>query len=57
MATVHILLKKEELDGQRLAGKVVVVLVVLFATSSIVTALAHCGPVLEGKVVDPVSAA
>jgi 2-phosphosulfolactate phosphatase len=41
MAKVHILLKKEELDGQRLPGKVVVVLDILFATSSIVTALAH----------------
>jgi 2-phosphosulfolactate phosphatase len=36
-----VLLKKEELDEERLAGKVVVVLDVLFATSSIVTALAH----------------
>lgn len=46
------LLKKEELDGQRLPGKVVVVLDVLFATSSIATALA-CGaaevvPALDG---------
>lgn len=41
MSKVHILLKKEELDHQRLPGKVVVVLDVLFATSSIVTALAH----------------
>jgi len=41
MAKIHVLLKKEELDGQRLPGKVVVVLDVLFATSSIVTALAH----------------
>jgi 2-phosphosulfolactate phosphatase len=37
---VHVLLKKEELEGERLAGKVVVVLDVLFATSSIVAALA-----------------
>ncbi len=37
---VHVLLKKEELDGERLTGKVVVVLDVLFATSSIVAALA-----------------
>lgn len=47
------LLKKEELDGQRLPGKVVVVLDVLFATSSIATALA-CGaaevvPALDGQ--------
>jgi len=41
MAKIHVLLKKEELDSQRLPGKVVVVLDVLFATSSIVTALAH----------------
>lgn len=38
---IHVLLKKEELDRQRLPGKTVVVLDVLFATSSIVTALAH----------------
>lgn len=41
MAKVHVLLKKEELDSQRLPGKVVVVLDILFATTSIVTALAH----------------
>ncbi len=41
MGKVHVLLKKEELDQQRLEGKVVVVLDILFATSSIVTALAH----------------
>lgn len=41
MAKIHVLLKKEELDNERLAGKVVVVLDILFATSSIVTALAH----------------
>ena len=41
MAKLHVLLKKEDLDGERLAGKVVVVLDILFATSSIVTALAH----------------
>ncbi|MFZ2910486.1 MAG: 2-phosphosulfolactate phosphatase, partial [Candidatus Desulfobacillus denitrificans] len=38
---IHVLLKKEELDAQRLPGKTVVVLDILFATSSIVTALAH----------------
>ena len=38
---IHVLLKKEELDTQRLPGKVVVVLDILFATSSMVTALAH----------------
>jgi 2-phosphosulfolactate phosphatase len=38
---VHVLTKKEELDTVRLAGKVVVVLDVLFATSTMVTAIAH----------------
>jgi len=38
---IHVLLKKEELDAQRLEGKVVVVLDILFATSSIVTAVAN----------------
>ena len=50
---VHVLLKKEELDSQRLPGKVVVVLDVLFATSSMVTALAHGAaevvPTLDGE--------
>lgn len=41
MAKIHVLLTKHELDQQRLAGKVVIVLDVLFATTSIVTALAH----------------
>jgi 2-phosphosulfolactate phosphatase len=41
MSKIHVLLKKEELDAQRLPDKVVVVLDVLFATTSIVTALAH----------------
>ena len=40
MPKIHVLLKKEELDNQRLAGKVVVVLDILFATTSIVAALA-----------------
>jgi len=52
MNRLHVLLKKEELDGERLLGKVVVVLDVLFATSSIVTALAHGAaeviPTLDG---------
>jgi 2-phosphosulfolactate phosphatase len=52
MAKIHVLLKKEELDRERLAGKVVIVLDVLFATSSIVTALAHGAkeviPALDG---------
>jgi 2-phosphosulfolactate phosphatase len=38
---IHVLTKKEELDTVRLPGKVVVVLDVLFATSTMVTALAH----------------
>jgi 2-phosphosulfolactate phosphatase len=38
---LHVLLKKEELDGQLLTGKVVIVLDVLFATTSIAAALAH----------------
>lgn len=41
MAKLHVLLSKEELDRERLPGKIVVVIDVLFATSSIVTALAH----------------
>lgn len=49
---IHVLLKKEELDAERLPGKIVVVLDVLFATSSIVTALAHGAtevvPTLDG---------
>jgi 2-phosphosulfolactate phosphatase len=53
MAKIHVLLKKEELDGQRLPGKVVVVLDILFATTSIVTALAHGArevvPALNGE--------
>jgi 2-phosphosulfolactate phosphatase len=38
MPKVHVLLKKEELDAELLAGKVVVVLDILFATSTIVSA-------------------
>ncbi|HXI36497.1 MAG TPA: 2-phosphosulfolactate phosphatase, partial [Burkholderiales bacterium] len=38
---VHVLTKKEELDTVRLAGKVVVVLDILFATTTMVSALAH----------------
>ncbi len=38
MPSLHVLFKKEELDRQRLHGKVVVVLDVLFATSTIVHA-------------------
>ena len=53
MSKVHVLLKKEELDNERLEGKVVVVLDILFATSSIVTALEHGAtrviPKLDGQ--------
>jgi 2-phosphosulfolactate phosphatase len=49
---VHVLTKKEELDTVRLPGKVVVVLDVLFATSTIVAALAEGAtevvPTLDG---------
>jgi 2-phosphosulfolactate phosphatase len=38
---VHVLTKKEELDTVRVGGKVVVVLDILFATTTMVTALAH----------------
>jgi 2-phosphosulfolactate phosphatase len=38
---LHVLGRKEDLDSVRLPGKVVIVLDVLFATSTIVTALAH----------------
>ncbi len=38
---VHVLTRKEELDSVRVAGKVVVVLDILFATTTMVTALAH----------------
>jgi 2-phosphosulfolactate phosphatase len=41
MTRVHVVMRKEEVEARRLAGKTVVVLDVLFATSSIVTALAH----------------
>ena len=49
---IHVLLKKEELDAQRLPGRTVVVLDILFATSSIVAAMAHGAaevmPTLDG---------
>jgi 2-phosphosulfolactate phosphatase len=38
---IHVLTKKEELDSIRIPGKVVVVLDILFATTTMVTALAH----------------
>ncbi|HYL88161.1 MAG TPA: 2-phosphosulfolactate phosphatase [Burkholderiales bacterium] len=38
---VHVLTRKEELDSVRVAGKVVVIIDVLFATTTMVAALAH----------------
>ena len=38
---VHVLTRKEELDSVRVAGKVVIVIDILFATTTMVTALAH----------------
>jgi 2-phosphosulfolactate phosphatase len=53
MPKIHVLLKKEDLDHQRLPGKVIVVLDILFATTSIVAALAHGAkevvPLLNGE--------
>jgi 2-phosphosulfolactate phosphatase len=53
MAKIHVLLKKEDLDHERLPGKVVIVLDILFATSSIVSVLAHGAteviPLLDGR--------
>ena len=58
---LHVLVKKEELDGQRLPGKVVVILDVLFATTSIAAALAHGAteviPMLDGEAARAVAAA
>lgn len=49
---IHVLTRKEELDTVRLPGKVVVVLDVLFATTTIAAALAHGAseviPTLDG---------
>ena len=57
---LHVLAKKEELDGQRLPGKVVIVLDVLFATTSIAAALAHGAteviPTLDGDAARAVAA-
>jgi 2-phosphosulfolactate phosphatase len=38
---LHVLTRKEELDSVRVAGKVVVILDILFATTTMVAALAH----------------
>jgi 2-phosphosulfolactate phosphatase len=52
VAKIHVLLKKEELDRERLPGKTVIVLDVLFATSTLVAALGHGAteviPTLDG---------
>jgi 2-phosphosulfolactate phosphatase len=60
MPKLHVLLKKEELDGQLLPGKVVIVLDVLFATTSIAAALAHGAteviPTLDGEAARAVAA-
>ena len=49
---VHVLMRKEDLDAERLAGKVVIVLDVLFATTTIAAALAagatEVVPALDG---------
>jgi 2-phosphosulfolactate phosphatase len=41
---VHVLARREDIDTVRMPGKVAIVLDVLFATSTIVTALAHGAP-------------
>lgn len=41
MSKLHVLMRKEDLDPGRLAGKAVVVIDVLFATSTIATAFEH----------------
>src|SRR5437762_7826532 len=38
---LHVLTRKEEFDSVRIAGKVVVVIDILFATTTMVAALAH----------------
>ena len=52
MRKLHVLMKKEELDGQRLDGKIVIVLDILFATTTIVAALSEGAsevwPALDG---------
>jgi 2-phosphosulfolactate phosphatase len=57
---LHVLTRKEELDGYRLPGKVVVVLDVLFATTSIAAVLAHGAaeviPTLDGAAARAVAA-
>ena len=58
---LHVLARQGELDGQRLPGKVVIVLDVLFATTSIAAALSHGAteviPALDGDAARAVAAA
>lgn len=53
MRKIHVVMKKEELDGERLNGKVLIVLDILFATTTIVSALddgvAEVWPALNGE--------
>ena len=60
MQKIHVLLKKEELDGQRLENKVVIVLDILFATTTIVGVLAEGAtaviPMLDGAAAQAESA-
>jgi 2-phosphosulfolactate phosphatase len=52
---IHVLTRKEELDHVRVPGKVVIVLDILFATTTMVTALAH-GAVEVRPVLDEAAA-
>lgn len=58
---VHVLTRKEELDTVRLAGKVVIVLDVLFATTTMVAALANGAtevlPAIDGAAARAIAAA
>ena len=57
---LHVLARKEELDTVRLPGKIAIVLDILFATSTIVTAMAHGArrviPTLDGDAARAVAA-
>ena len=46
---IHVPTKKGGLDGVRIPGKVVVVLDILFATTTMVTALAHGAPAISSS--------
>ncbi|MDZ7843011.1 MAG: 2-phosphosulfolactate phosphatase [Gammaproteobacteria bacterium] len=50
--TIHVLFRKEDLDPARLAGKTVVVVDILFATTSIIAAL-ECGASVVHPARDP----